>query len=131
MAKGFGKSDEVKQEKSAGQKERERASSEYDEIAKSGGQEYSIFVRQFGSADDSPDIPSLVEQSGPDYQPSELSTTATSECRLDYDGEGSCSDYGGLDLVSELDSDATQGPAFYVGRLMVCAPRLPKGGARP
>merc|ERR1712127_203778 len=53
MAKGFGKSDEVKQEKSAGQKERERASSKYDDIAKSGGQEYSIFVRQFGSADDS------------------------------------------------------------------------------
>jgi len=55
MAKGFGKSEkkEVKKESSAGQKERERASSKYDDIAKSGGQEYSIFVRQFGSDDDS------------------------------------------------------------------------------
>lgn len=54
MAKGFGKSEEqAKPEKSAGQVERERASSKYDDIAQSGGQEYSIFVRQFGSADDS------------------------------------------------------------------------------
>ncbi len=54
MAQGFGKSDEKpKTEKSAGQVERERAASKYDEIAKTGGQEYSIFVRQFGSADDS------------------------------------------------------------------------------
>jgi len=53
-AQGFGKGNtEVKKEKSAGQQERERASSKYDEIAKQGGQEYSIFVRQFGSADDS------------------------------------------------------------------------------
>ena len=56
MAKGFGNADEqqqAKKEKSSGQKERERASSKYDEIAGLGGQEYSIFVRQFGSADDS------------------------------------------------------------------------------
>ena len=52
MAKGFGNVDERK-EKSAGQKEREQASKRYDEISQSGGQEYSIFVRQFGSADDS------------------------------------------------------------------------------
>ena len=53
-ATGFGKSAEKpKKEKSAGQVERERAASKYDEIAKTGGQEYSIFVRQFGSADDS------------------------------------------------------------------------------
>jgi hypothetical protein len=54
MAKGFGKEDsQAPREKSAGQQERERAGSKYDEIAGSGGQEYSIFVRQFGSADDS------------------------------------------------------------------------------
>jgi len=54
MAEGFGKSEAApKKEKSEGQIERERASSKYDEIAKTGGQEYSIFVRQFGSADDS------------------------------------------------------------------------------
>lgn len=56
MAKGFGKNDEKveeKKEKSEGQEERDRAGSKYDEIAKQGGQEYSIFVRQFGSADDS------------------------------------------------------------------------------
>jgi hypothetical protein len=56
MAKGFGNVDvtkKVAKSKSDGQVERERASSKYDEIAKSGGQEYSIFVRQFGSDDDS------------------------------------------------------------------------------
>lgn len=56
MAKGFGKEVETTKqprEKSEGQIERERASSKYDEMAKSGGQEYAIFVRQFGSADDS------------------------------------------------------------------------------
>ena len=53
MAKGFGKADDQAPiEKSAAQAERERASGKYDEIAQSGGQEYSIFVRQFGSADD-------------------------------------------------------------------------------
>ena len=54
MATGFGKNNaEEKKEKSEGQVKRERASSKYDEIASTGGQEYSVFVRQFGSADDS------------------------------------------------------------------------------
>jgi len=54
MAKGFGKEEkQVKKAPSKGQQERDRASSKYDEIAKAGGQEYAIFVRQFGSADDS------------------------------------------------------------------------------
>eukprot|EP00536_Pseudo-nitzschia_multiseries_P011549 jgi/Psemu1/67945/estExt_Genemark1.C_4000015 len=54
MAGGFGKSeDKAPKEKSAAQMERERAGSKYDEIATSGGQEYSIFVRQFGGEDDS------------------------------------------------------------------------------
>ena len=55
MAKGFGSTPEEKapKAKSTGQVERERASSKYDEIANTGGQEYSIFVRQFGSTDDS------------------------------------------------------------------------------
>jgi len=53
--KGFGasSSDGKKKEKSEGQLEREKASSRYDEIAEQGGQEYSIFVRQFGSEDSS------------------------------------------------------------------------------
>jgi hypothetical protein len=54
-AKGFG-SDDVKvpsKVKSEGQKERERARNQYDNIAAAGGQEYAIFVRQFGSSDDS------------------------------------------------------------------------------
>ena len=54
MATGFGKNNaEEKKEKSEGQAKRERAGSKYDEIASTGGQEYSVFVRQFGSADDS------------------------------------------------------------------------------
>lgn len=59
MAKGFGTSDgeespsSSSKAKSEGQRERERASGEYDKIAAAGGQEYAIFVRQFGSADDS------------------------------------------------------------------------------
>ena len=58
MSKGFGSADDSdssnnKKTKSAGQVERERASAKYDELAAAGGQEYSIFVRQFGSADDS------------------------------------------------------------------------------
>ena len=53
MAKGFGAADEAPKEKSAAQIKRENASSKYDEIAKTGGQEYSIFVRQFGGADES------------------------------------------------------------------------------
>lgn len=58
-AKGFGgddtkasSSNKVTQ-KSEGQKERERASKEYDNIAAAGGQEYAIFVRQFGGSDKS------------------------------------------------------------------------------
>ena len=54
MAKGFGKEEEKPQKvKSEGQVERERASSQYDKIAASGGQEYAVFVRQFGGDDES------------------------------------------------------------------------------
>lgn len=54
MAKGFDKDDKpAKKEKSAGQIEREKMSNKYDNIAASGGQEYSIFVRQFGGDDKS------------------------------------------------------------------------------
>ena len=55
MAKGFGSSDSkpVPRAKSEGQQKREGESSKYDEISNTGGQEYSIFVRQFGSDDDS------------------------------------------------------------------------------
>ena len=54
MAKGFGKVDAQPEKiKSEGQVDRERASSQYDKIAASGGQEYSIFVRQFGGDDES------------------------------------------------------------------------------
>ena len=53
MAKGFGKEDEnIKpREKTAGQIDREAKASKYDEISAQGGQEYNIFVRQFGSED--------------------------------------------------------------------------------
>jgi len=54
MAKGFDKN--AKPEKktvSAGQIEREKMSNQYDEIAAAGGQEYLIFVRQFGGEDKS------------------------------------------------------------------------------
>lgn len=51
-ARGFG--DKLqKKEKSEGQKKRDDEASKYDEIASAGGQEYSIFVRQFGSDDKS------------------------------------------------------------------------------
>eukprot|EP00553_Chaetoceros_curvisetus_P003957 CAMPEP_0204620502 /NCGR_PEP_ID=MMETSP0717-20131115/6522_1 /ASSEMBLY_ACC=CAM_ASM_000666 /TAXON_ID=230516 /ORGANISM="Chaetoceros curvisetus" /LENGTH=180 /DNA_ID=CAMNT_0051634721 /DNA_START=606 /DNA_END=1148 /DNA_ORIENTATION=+ len=54
MAKGFGeKKVEVKREKSEGQIRREGEASKYDEISKTGGQEYNIYVRQFGSDDQS------------------------------------------------------------------------------
>lgn len=52
FAKGFG-SKPAKKEKSEGAIQREQESSRYDDIAKAGGQEYSIFVRQFGSDDKS------------------------------------------------------------------------------
>jgi Family of unknown function (DUF6523) len=51
-AKGFG-SKPVKREKSDGQQKREGESNKYDEISKAGGQEYNIYVRQFGSSDQS------------------------------------------------------------------------------
>eukprot|EP00539_Tryblionella_compressa_P020927 CAMPEP_0178882562 /NCGR_PEP_ID=MMETSP0747-20121128/13588_1 /TAXON_ID=913974 /ORGANISM="Nitzschia punctata, Strain CCMP561" /LENGTH=183 /DNA_ID=CAMNT_0020550581 /DNA_START=59 /DNA_END=611 /DNA_ORIENTATION=+ len=54
MAKGFGSEEtQPKKVKSEAQMKREQASSRYDEIAAAGGQEYAIFVRQFGSEDDS------------------------------------------------------------------------------
>jgi hypothetical protein len=54
MSKGFGsKEPEKKREKSEGQSKRESESKRYEEIASSGGQEYSIYVRQFGSDDKS------------------------------------------------------------------------------
>jgi hypothetical protein len=51
-AKGFGSKPD-KKEKSSGAIQREQESSRYDDIAQAGGQEYSIFVRQFGSDDKS------------------------------------------------------------------------------
>jgi len=52
MVKGFGDKPKPKK-KSEGQLAREKQSGRYDEIAAKGGQEYNIFVRQFGSSDDS------------------------------------------------------------------------------
>jgi hypothetical protein len=53
-AKGFGAPKQKKQKtKSEGQIKREQERSKYDEIAASGGQEYSIFIRQFGGDDQS------------------------------------------------------------------------------
>ena len=52
-AKGFGAPPPEPRGKSEGQSDREQKSSKYDEIAATGGQEYRIFVRQFGSEDDS------------------------------------------------------------------------------
>lgn len=53
MAKGFGPEKEKPREQSAGQVKREQQSSKYDEIANTGGQQYNVFVRQFGSDDES------------------------------------------------------------------------------
>jgi hypothetical protein len=50
--KGFG-SEPEKKVKSEGQIKREKERSKYDEIAQAGGQQYNIFVRQFGSDDKS------------------------------------------------------------------------------
>jgi hypothetical protein len=50
--KGFG-SKPSKRSKSEGQVKREEERSRYDEIAGQGGQEYNVFVRQFGSSDKS------------------------------------------------------------------------------
>jgi len=51
-AKGFGEAPQ-KKEKSQGQIDRETKSAKYDEISATGGQEYNIYVRQFGGEDDS------------------------------------------------------------------------------
>merc|ERR1712176_499802 len=51
--KGFGAAPPPPREKSEGQKKRESQSSKYDELASSGGQQYAIFVRKFGSDDES------------------------------------------------------------------------------
>jgi hypothetical protein len=53
MAKGFGAEKEAPREKSDGQQKRDTESSKYDEIADSGGQQYNVYVRQFGSDDES------------------------------------------------------------------------------
>lgn len=53
MAKGFGEKPAPKKKVSDGQGERQEAASRYDEIATQGGQEYNVFVRQFGSDDGS------------------------------------------------------------------------------
>ena len=52
-AKGFGTPPPEPRKKSKGQIDREEKASKYDEIAATGGQEYRIFVRQFGSDDKS------------------------------------------------------------------------------
>lgn len=53
MAKGFGAEPPKKKEKTEGTVKREQQDSKYDEISGAGGQEYLVFVRQFGSEDDS------------------------------------------------------------------------------
>ena len=52
-AEGFGAPKPAPREKSEGQKKRDMQSSKYDEIASTGGQQYNIYVRQFGSDDKS------------------------------------------------------------------------------
>uniref|UniRef100_A0A7S0F6K2 Uncharacterized protein n=1 Tax=Craspedostauros australis TaxID=1486917 RepID=A0A7S0F6K2_9STRA len=55
-AKGFSNEDtnvSKKDDKSQGQIKREQQSSKYDELTQTGGQEYAIYVRQFGSDDES------------------------------------------------------------------------------
>lgn len=52
-AKGFGAPAPEPRQKSEGQSDREKKASKYDDIAATGGQEYRIFVRQFGSDDSS------------------------------------------------------------------------------
>lgn len=54
LAKGFG-SQPKKREKSEGQVKREKESQKYDEIASQGGQEYNVWVRQFGAGGDQGD----------------------------------------------------------------------------
>lgn len=52
-AKGFGTPPPEPRGKSSGEVDRDQKASKYDEIAATGGQEYRIFVRQFGSDDES------------------------------------------------------------------------------
>ena len=52
-AKGFGAPPPEPKKKSDGQIDREQKASKYDDIAATGGQEYRIFVRKFGSDDQS------------------------------------------------------------------------------
>jgi len=52
-AKGFGTPPPEPKGPSQGSLDRDAKSSKYDEIAATGGQEYKIFVRQFGSDDES------------------------------------------------------------------------------
>lgn len=52
-AKGFGAAPPEPRKKSEAQIDREQKASKYDDIAATGGQEYRIFVRQFGSDDKS------------------------------------------------------------------------------
>mmetsp|Transcript_33917 Transcript_33917/g.99958 ORF Transcript_33917/g.99958 Transcript_33917/m.99958 type:complete len:184 (-) Transcript_33917:99-650(-) len=53
MSKGFGKQEAPKREVSEGAKKRAAESSKYDDISSTGGQEYNVFLRQFGSDDSS------------------------------------------------------------------------------
>jgi len=53
MAKGFGKEERPQKVTSEGQVKREQAGKQYDKITSSGGQEYAVFVRQFGGDDKS------------------------------------------------------------------------------
>ena len=52
-AKGFGATPPEPRQKSEAQIKRDQKANKYDEIAATGGQEYRIFVRQFGSDDKS------------------------------------------------------------------------------
>ena len=52
-AKGFGPDKPAPRAKSDGQVKREGEASKYDELSSTGGQEYNIFVRQFGGEDTS------------------------------------------------------------------------------
>ena len=53
LAKGFGSKPAPKKPESDGARKRQQEASQYDEIAGKGGQEYRVFVRQFGSDDQS------------------------------------------------------------------------------
>jgi hypothetical protein len=53
MGQGFGEKPVKRTGKSEGQVIREKAANRYDAIAATGGQEYNVFVRQFGSDDKS------------------------------------------------------------------------------